>query len=384
MQKVLFSIVAIAATSLAFTLSERPHPRSLFSTQPVSAQQTPQRGTLEVVAELDVTPGNVTVSRTGRIFATVHPFRPSTAQLIEVTGFNTYKPFPNASWNAKPGSGPDVINSGLGVLIDSRDRLWVIDSGAIEPAQTPKLLAFDINSGELVFRYDFPAETGPKGSFLQDLAVDADRGFVYIADIGGSHQPAIVTVDINNKTSRRFTAHPSLQAEDVNMVIDRKVVLFPDAKGDRKPARIGINPITLSADGQTLYYGAMTGKTWWKLPTVFLRRGMSDRAIAAAITKVGEKPISDGASTDALGNHFFTNLEKRAIDRLGRDGQLTQLVQDDRLDWPDNVRFGQDAWLYIAVNQLHRSPAFTGGKDQGQPPYRILRVWTGTSGRPGR
>ena len=102
--------------------------------------------------------------------------------------------------------------------------------------------------------------------------------------------------------------------------------------------------------------------------------------IAAAIRVVGKKPVSDGAATDDAGNHFFTNLNENGIDRLSPQGELTPLVRDPRLEWPDNAQFGPDAWLYIAVNQLHRSPAFTGGEDLGRPPYRILRVWTGTPG----
>lgn len=384
MQKAHFGFAALAIVGLLLALDGKIQPLQAVAPAEVIAQQTPPRCTLEVVAELDITPGNVTVSKTGRIFATVHPFRRGSAQLLEITSFNSYKPFPNAAWNAKPGSSKDVLHSVLGVLIDRRDRLWVIDSGGAGTPQTPKLVAFDIDTGAVAFRYDFPATTGPKGGFMQDLAVDADRGFAYIADIGGQHKPAIVVVDLNHKTSRRFAGHPSLQAEDIDMVIDGKVTLFPNARGELKPARVAINPITLAADGMTLYYGAMSGKTWWRLPTVYLRQGASDRIVAAAIRRQGAKPISDGASTDAEGNHFFTNPGDRAIDMLGKDGKLVRLVQDQRLDWPDNVRFGQAAWLYIAVNQLHRTPTFTGGKDLGKPPYRILRVWTGTKGQPGR
>ncbi len=384
MQNLRSGWVALAMTGLLLMGSELVLPRSPRSTSVLAQQTKPAIGTVEVVAELDITPGNVTVSRDGRIFATVHPFRPGAVQLIEITGFNTYRPFPNAEWNRKPGIDSQVLNRGLGVVIDSRDRLWVIDSGVAEVPQPPKLVAFDIRTGEVVFRYDFPAETGPIGSFMQDLAVDAERGVAYIADIGGQHDPAIVMVDLNRRTSRRFTGHASLQAEDVDMVIDGKIVQFPNAQGELQPARVAINPITLSADGRTLYYGAMTGKIWWKLPTVYLRNGASDRILALSITRAGPKPISDGASTDAEGNHFFTNLGERAIDQLNRDGKLIRLIQDDRLDWPDNVRFGPGSWLYIAVNQLHRSARFTGGTDLGTPPYRILRVWTGTQGMPGR
>ena len=74
----------------------------------------------------------------------------------------------------------------------------------------------------------------------------------------------------------------------------------------------------------------------------------------------------------------------RAIDILAKDGNVKHLVQDDRLIWPDALSFGEEYWLYIAVNQLNRAPVFNGGKELGKPPYLIMRVWTGTRGIPGQ
>jgi hypothetical protein len=59
-------------------------------------------------------------------------------------------------------------------------------------------------------------------------------------------------------------------------------------------------------------------------------------------------------------------------------------VQDDRLLWPDALSFGTPGWLYIAVNQLHRAPALNAGVEGAKPPFRILRVYTGTAGIAGR
>ena len=121
------------------------------------------------------------------------------------------------------------------------------------------------------------------------------------------------------------------------------------------------------------------------LPTVFnprlLRTGVPDAETAAAIRRVGPKPVSDGAATDASGRHFFTNVNEGGIDRLGTDGKLVPLVRDARLDWPDSVHVGDSSWLYISVNQLYKTPAFTGGRDEGKPPYRIMRVWSGDATR---
>ena len=345
---------------------------------------TPAVGTLETVAELPINPGNLSVTKDGRVFATVHQFRPADAQLIEITGRDSYRPWPDAGWNAAFGSGPDVLNAPLGIQIDDQDRLWIIDNGLGAEPQPPKLIAYALATGEVVFRHDFPADTGPVGSFLNDLAIDARRGFVYIADVGGSAEPALVVVDLSNNKSRRFSASDALAAEDVDLVVEGRVLGPRDADGKVDPARIAVNPITLSADGETLYFGAMNGTTWYRLPTRPLREGADDETIAAAITKAGQKPVSDGASTDIAGNHYFTDLGNNAITVLRADGSLETLAQDERLLWPDALSFGEPGWLYIAVNQLHRAPALNGGVEGGQPPYRIMRVYTGSEGVSGR
>lgn len=376
-----------AATVTASALGAAAHalaPLALaVSFQLPAHAATPAVGTVEVVAELDITPGNVTASKTGRVFASIHGMRRGPVQLIELTGRNTWQAFPDAGWNAKPGSGPDVLNTPHGVLIDSQDRLWVIDHGNwLDKPLPPKLLAFDINTRKLVYRHDFNRWVAPETQILQDLAVDAERGFVYIADCG--LDPAIVVVDIKRGTSRRFAGDASLQGEEVALVVEGQSLLFPGEGGKLGPARVGINPITLSADGQTLYYGAMNGKSWFSVPARLLREDATDAQVAAAVKRVGPKPISDGAATDAEGNHFITNLPENGIDVLTKNGELKPLVRDARFLWPDNAHFGPDSWLYVAVNQLHRNPIFTGQADTGRPPYLIARVWTGTKGQPGR
>ncbi len=365
----------------------------LFSLLPLAAfpalageQMLP--GAIEVVAELPINPGNLAVTAEGRVFATVHQFRRADAQLIEVTGPDSYRPWPDPGWNGAFGSDPAVLNSVLGIRIDRQDRLWVLDNGLgnppLQPNQQPKLVAFSLADGVPVFRYDFPPETAPMGSFLNDLALDEGRGFVYIADPGGSHEPGLVILDLNNRSSRRFTASPALQAEDVDLVIEGRVIGLRGEDDKVNPARIALNPITLSADGETLYFGAMNGETWYRVPARLLREGADDATIAAAIARSGPKPVSDGAATDAAGNHYFTDLGQNAISVLSPDGRLETLVADDRLLWPDSLHFGEPGWLYIAVNQLHRAPPLNVGVEGAEPPFRIMRVYTGSEETSGR
>lgn len=346
--------------------------------------QSPSVGTLEVIAKLPINPGNIAISQDGRLFTTVHQFRRAPVQLIEITGERDYRPWPDESWNGAFGSSQNVFNSLLGIVIDRSDRLWVIDNGVGDPPQQPKLLAFSVATGELLYRFDFPNEIGPRGSFLQDLAIDENHGYAFLADVGRISPPAIVALDLERSKARRFERHPGLRPEDINMVIDGSVVAFSTNDGASTPARVGVNPITISEDGETLYFGAMNGTKWYQVATELFRTGKSDREIAKAVKVVGPKPVSDGASTDREGNHFFTSVTGNAIDMLSANGDLNRIVEDPDLSWPDALSFGPDNWLYVAVNQLHRAPMFNHGKDTSRPPYLIARVWTGTQGIPGR
>ncbi|WP_094798988.1 L-dopachrome tautomerase-related protein [Bordetella genomosp. 5] len=322
---------------------------------------------LEVLAELPIRPGNAAAADGNRVFATVHPFDgPRGVQLIEITSRTGYKPWPSAALqNDGKTFGDDKIDSPLGIYADRRGAVWITDMG-FNVGKT-RIWAFDAKTGKQLHRIVLDEAIAPKGSFLQDLVVDDKNGWVYLADIAN---PGLVAVEIATGKSRRFGGHGSLQA-------DPKAVMRindQDINFGGKPASVAVNPLTLSADGETLYFGAMNGLAWYSVPAKLFREGANDAAIGQAIARVGAKPVSDGAATDAAGNHYFTNVNDKGIDRLTPQGQLEPYVRDARLDWPDSVHFGADNWIYISVNQLYRTQPFTGQPDAGKPPYLIMRV----------
>lgn len=329
---------------------------------------------LEVIAALPIRPGNVAATPQGRVFATVHPLdKPSGVQLMEITGNSSYRAWPSAQYqNDGVHFTEDKIDSPLGIYRDSKGRIWIVDMG-LHLGKT-RVWGFEIATGRLVKRYDVPANIAPKGSFAQDLVVDDVNGWIYLADLA---DPGIIALNMATGESRRFGHHPSLEKEPgVAMVIDQVAIQF-----NGKPAEVAIDPITLSHDRETLYYGAMNGHGWYAVPAKLFRSQASDDEIAAAIVMIGHKPISDGATTDAAGNHYFTNLTEHGIDVLSADDVLTPLIRDPRLSWPDNVQFGAADTLYISVNQLHTTSAFTGGADTGKPPYLIMRAILSTQKR---
>ena len=327
---------------------------------------------LEPVAALDINPGNAAVAPNGRIFATLHDFRKPPLHVVEITGYNSYRPFPNASWNRTSGPSSERWVAPLGIRADGEGNIWVIDSGS--KTLPPKLVAFREDTGDLVYRYEFPAALAAPGGFAQDIAVDARRGFVYVADAGGDYAPGLIVVDTLTNQAHRIEGIQAFDAENIDMVVDRNIVVKQDRYGNWKPARIALDPITLSADGEVLYFGAMHGTSWYAVPTSALRDGASSAEVDRLITRVGSKPLSDGAATDAAGNHYFTDPEHHAITRMDTQGKLSTLVSSPELTWPDSAIFGPDNVLYVATNQLHRSPPLNYGREVGVPPYMIYRV----------
>ncbi|RQO31117.1 cupin [Taibaiella sp. KBW10] len=324
-----------------------------------------QQRSIEKVAQFDdVRPGNVAVSKDGRVFATIHPLGNPKQQLVEIINGKAI-PFPSLALqkNGNPAS-DKTFDTPLGITVDDNNQLWMIDMG-LELGKT-RLWRFDLKKNTVAETIYFSPEIAPKGSFLQDVAIDAKRGWAYLADITN---PGIITLNLKTKKAQRFSGHAALQAEDVDMMIGGRVINFGG-----KPARVGINPITLSADGETLFFGSMNGTTWYKVPAKLFRENADELTIGNAIQKFGDKPISDGVATDAQGNHYMTNLGGYSISKLDAKGQLSNWVTDRALNWPDNIALSPDGYLYISVNQLYTTPAFTGGTDQGRPPYFIYRI----------
>ena len=356
-------VFAFAGILSVCTMCKSPEKKEENTNTTEVAEEKKEEKVLQNVAQFDTRPGNVAVSKDGRVFATMHPLDASNFQLVEVKN-GSIEPFPSADYQKNGATASnDKLDTPLGIRVAKNNVLWIIDMG--QNLGKTRLFGFDIGTKKEVFRFEFPQDVAPKGSFIQDLAVDEKNGWVYLADIAN---PGILAVDINNKTVRRF-ADKVVEAEDIDMVIDGKVIHFGGA-----PARVAVNPITLSYDRNTLFFGAMNGTKWYSVPASVFREEKEDSEIAKVIQVVGAKPISDGVATDKNGNHYFTNLQEYGLDVLNASGELQPVIRDKSIDWPDNVAVGNDGWLYVVVNQLHKAPAFTGAEDLGKPPYFIKKV----------
>ncbi len=128
-----------------------------------------------------------------------------------------------------------------------------------------------------------------KGSFLNDVAVDVRRRVAYISDSGlrsaPHNQAGLVVVDFATGQARRVLhQHPSLMPEAGVTVVSHGQEVWPG-----NPLALGINGITLSPDGSTLYWTVTTGTRMY-LPDAVISKidAIVQRWGASGIEVVGE------------------------------------------------------------------------------------------------
>ena len=289
--------------------------------------------------------------------------------------------WPNVDANDRD-AGPRTLHSVNGIHADAHGRLWVLDNGRVDlgPAieGAPKLVVYDVASGDELFRHTFDAAVAPHdGSFLNDVVVSEHHGFAYITESGIGGTPGLIVYDIAaDRAWRALDGHESMRPDgDDVMTIDGEVVQLHRPDGP-VPWRVAVNAIALSRGHDTLFYGPMTGRTLWGVPTSVLRDPTATaESRAAAVMAVADKPITDGiASRDGV--VWFTDCEGEAV-RAWAEGDAPELQPpvfvDPRMSFPVAVE-PTDAAVWVTSNQLHRMPLIRAGDDARVPPYFLWRI----------
>ena len=362
-------IVVLSATVVAWLRYGGGEPYRDLTTAPVLAESS-----LEEVLSYRLPIGNVAVSNSGRVFFTVHPeARPRGNKLLEfVDGASV--PFPDGATQTR------LFDTILGVVIDRFDRLWTIDHGN-HGLRSARLLAFDINTGELLLDQAFDRDIAPRGSFLQDIQVSADGRTVVIADASfWRKRPALIVYDVETAAARRILdSHPSVAAENYLIQNRDRVMSF---MGGIVSLRGGVDGIALGEEW--LYFGALSGSALYRIRLDDIRDpSIPDSQVAARVERVADKPLSDGFSIDTDGRVYITDVEHNAIFRLDQNSGLRTLVRSDRIRWPDALSFGPGGWLYVADSALSDVVLQSKEHIKSKGPYRIFRVQLDAEGTPG-
>ena len=331
---------------------------------------------LEVVVTSPEPIGNLAVSADGRLFYTIHPeSRPTGAKLLEwVDG--AAKPFPSEAAQT-------LFETPLGIAIDRQNRLWTIDHGNHGTGQ-PRLLAFDLETGAVVQEHVFDSSVAQLGSFLQDLQVDSSGKHVFIADVSfWRKNPGLIVYDVGAGKARRvLNSDPSVSAQNWLIRNPTKDMKFFGGLVVLKP---GVDGIAIDRDDQWVYYGAMAHDTMYRVKVSdLLDESLSDGALGARVQAVGAKPLNDGLSTDNDGNLLLTDVEHGAVIRMTPGGELTTLIQSDRIRWADALSYGPDGWLYVADSAIPDQMLQSKAHIAARAPYHIFRFKPDVDGVPGQ
>jgi sugar lactone lactonase YvrE len=343
-------------------------------------------GKIELVAAWDAPmPTGVAVSHDGRLFVNFPRWGDRVDFTVAEVKDGKPVPYPDAAVNRPDSDRPgESFLSVQSVVVDARDRLWVLDTGSIEFAATeyggPKLVGVDLRQNRIVQKILLPREVALPRTYLNDVRFDLGRGkggLAFITDSTDQGPNGIIVVDLaSGRSWRRLHDHPSTRGEKGFLpFVEGQPLLLRPVKGPPRPIRFGVGGIALGHDGQRLFYCALASRRLYSVRVDALaRESLSEEEVARTVEDHGEKGASDGLEADAEGRLYLTDYEHNAIHRRRPDGRLETLVHDPRVLWPDSLFLARDGYLYFTVNQLHRQPAFQEGKDRREKPYSVFRV----------
>jgi sugar lactone lactonase YvrE len=341
-------------------------------------------GNIEAVAFFNgPMPTGVTVSHTGRMFVNFPQWGDKVAYTVAEVKKGETVPYPNAKINTcEKGNQKDCFVSVQSVVVDPKDRLWVLDTGSIQFGPTtyggPKMVGIDLKTNKVFKTIIFPEDVALKNTYLNDVRFNLKRGtegFAFITDSGAN---AIIVVDLaSGKSWRRLADHATTKPVQgmIAMVEGRPLLLnIPNKKPF--PLEVGADGIAMSADGSRLYYSPLTSRHLYSVSVdALVDPSMTDEKVAETVKDHGYKGgASDGLESDAEGRIYLSDYEHNAIHRMMPDGSIETIAHDPRMLWPDTLSLGYDGYLYFSANQIERQAVHWGGKDTREKPYTVFRI----------
>jgi sugar lactone lactonase YvrE len=325
-------------------------------------------------------PAGVKTDRDGNWYVSVPRWAPGIPATVNKIQVVDGKPMLTAypSWEMNQIGDPSALQSVLGWEIDELNRAWFLDQGHIEGQPciegAQKIVCWDIGKNELIESIPITHEIASyTASFLNDLVVDNQNGFVYIADSGIFSDPlegGLIIYNMQTKELRRVL-HQHESTQDVPGYWF-KIAGRPVWKD--RPMRTGADGIALAADRKTVYWCALTGRRLYAVDTSLLQDFSTPLSeIEAAVQDLGDKGTNtDGMSADNQGLIYYTMLEGQGIGIYRPEaGSYETFVTDERMIWVDGMTFDNQGYLIFNNNRLHE--LFEGDLDWGDE-YNLI-VW---------
>ena len=306
----------------------------------------------------------VTTSQNGRMFANFPRWRKDLPfSVVEVMPDGSHKPYPNEEWNSGTGQASNNKFTSVQSVFAHGGYLYVLDPSSPEMkgvVGNAKLYRFDLEKNKLDKTWVFDSKIAPEKSYLNDLRIDDQEKKIFITDSGLG---GIIVLDMESGEAKRLLDnHPSTEAEDITLVVDKK-------KFDKK---IHSDGIALSPVDNKLYYHALTGYTLYRVPTSHLETTMRDETqLVKKVENLGTTPAPDGMIFDDSGNLYMADLERNAVSYRTPQGEMKILIQDQRLEWPDTFTIDNENNLIFTDSLLQTAEI---GKPVEGLEFKIYKV----------
>lgn len=359
-----------------------PSPNATTATLP----EEKKVGTLEQVASFtDSMPTGVTVAQDGRIFVNYPRWGDPVPFTVAELKNGQATAYPNPEINKLDTTRPhDTFISVQSVVIDPRNRLWILDTASVkfEPIIPggAKLIGIDLANNQIIKTIVFPPDVALSTTYLNDIRFDLRKGtdgVAYITDSSGTGANGIIVVDLaTGKSRRRLNDHPSTKAEPNFLpFVEGEAVMQRKPGQPPQYLKLGSDGIAISSDGTRLFYCPLASRRLYSVSTdALLNEQLTDAQVGATVKDEGMKPASDGLESDSAGRIYETAYEQNAILRRKPDGMQETIVHDPRALWPDTLSIASDGYLYFTANQLHRQADYHEGQDLRVKPYSLFRV----------
>ncbi|PHS63134.1 MAG: hypothetical protein COB09_12960 [Thalassobium sp.] len=322
---------------------------------------------LEKMVSLPLPPGNLAVTDDQRIFFTFHP-EASPDINVAVWANDEVRAFPAPEWQPG-GSAEHALNEVLSLRLHNNE-LWLLDNGR-HALNSVRLLAFDINSRELLHSYRFPRDVFPLGAHANDFRISADGRYFFITDASLlARTPALVVYDRAEGISRRVLHNDaSVRAGAFEPVVQgQAMTLF-----GLFTVNPGVDGIALDDAGEWLYFAAVAADQVYRIRVAdLLNADLPYATLSARVEALGPKTMTDGMALDAAGNLYFSDLEHSAIVRRTPAGELQTLLRSVDLRWPDGFS-RQGDYLYLTCSALHQVIGHSREDILAAGPYPIYR-----------
>ncbi|WP_172281998.1 SMP-30/gluconolactonase/LRE family protein [Chryseobacterium sp. LAM-KRS1] len=320
----------------------------LFITNVVAySQETTSKVQMSIFAENPQQWTGIAISKTNRVFVNFPRWSPETpVSVAEIIDGKTI-PFPNPHWNnwTENTSNNNQFICVQSMYVDSKDLLWVLDTGyelLTDTTKGARLFCFDLKNNTLIHNYFLPAEKITSKAYLNDFRIDHKNHIAYFTDsqIGG-----IVMFDLNTTEVRRVLVNHYSTLTEVDKII---------IEGYERKHPVHSDGIELDAPSGYLYFCSLMGKNVYRIPVAYLLdKNISDTELGTKVEKYAQTGANDGIIFNKKGELFLSSLEKNAISKINKQGVFTEIIKDDAIKWPDSFAFDNQVNLYFTTSQIH-------------------------------